>query len=40
MEQYTTRGPFEFSPERVEQIMVIRVDIGEMTGKVSGFDEQ
>jgi nitroimidazol reductase NimA-like FMN-containing flavoprotein (pyridoxamine 5'-phosphate oxidase superfamily) len=40
MEQYTTRGPFEFSPERLEQIMVIRVDIGEMTGKVSGFDEQ
>jgi len=39
MGQYTTRGPFEFSPQRVAQTMVIRIDIDEMTGKVSGYDE-
>ena len=37
MDQYTTKGPFAFSPERVAQTMVIRIDIEEMTGKISGY---
>lgn len=37
MEQYTSKGPFEFSPERVAQTLVIRIDIDEMTGKISGY---
>jgi nitroimidazol reductase NimA-like FMN-containing flavoprotein (pyridoxamine 5'-phosphate oxidase superfamily) len=37
MDQYTTKGPFEFTPERLAQTMVIRIDIDEMTGKVSGY---
>ncbi len=37
MDQYTTKGPFEFSPERVAKTMVIRIDIEEMTGKISGY---
>ena len=40
MGQYTTRGPFELNPERVAQTMVIRIDIDEMTGKVSGYDKE
>lgn len=40
MDQYTTKGPFEFSPERVALTMVIRIDIEEMTGKVSGYPAQ
>ena len=39
MDQYTTRGPFEFTPERVSETMVIRIDIREMTGKISGYSE-
>ncbi len=39
MNQYTTRGPFEFTPERVAETMVIRIDIEEMTGKISGYSE-
>jgi nitroimidazol reductase NimA-like FMN-containing flavoprotein (pyridoxamine 5'-phosphate oxidase superfamily) len=39
MEQYTTRGPFEFSPERLDQTMVIRIDIDGMTGKISGYTD-
>jgi nitroimidazol reductase NimA-like FMN-containing flavoprotein (pyridoxamine 5'-phosphate oxidase superfamily) len=37
MDQYTTKGPFEFSPTRMAQTMVIRIDIDEMTGKISGY---
>ena len=37
MSQYTTKGPFDFSPQRVAQTIVIRIDIDEMTGKVSGY---
>jgi nitroimidazol reductase NimA-like FMN-containing flavoprotein (pyridoxamine 5'-phosphate oxidase superfamily) len=37
MDQYTTKGPFEFTPERVSQTLVIRIDIEEMTGKISGY---
>ena len=40
MDQYTTKGPFEFSPERVTQTMVIRIDIDEMTGKISGYPNE
>jgi nitroimidazol reductase NimA-like FMN-containing flavoprotein (pyridoxamine 5'-phosphate oxidase superfamily) len=39
MDQYTTRGPFEFRPDRLDQTMVVRIDIDEMTGKVSGYEE-
>lgn len=37
MDHYTTRGPFEFTPERVAETLVIRVEIEEMTGKISGY---
>ncbi len=37
MDQYTTKGPFEFSNERLAQTRVIRIKIQEMTGKVSGY---
>jgi nitroimidazol reductase NimA-like FMN-containing flavoprotein (pyridoxamine 5'-phosphate oxidase superfamily) len=37
MDQYTTKGPFEFTPARVAETMVIRIDIDEMTGKISGY---
>ena len=37
MDQYTSKGPFEFSPERVAKTMVIRIDVEEMTGKISGY---
>ena len=37
MDQYTTKGPFEFNPERISETMVIRIDIDEMTGKISGY---
>ena len=37
MNQYTTRGPFEFTPERVAETLVIRIDIDDMTGKTSGY---
>jgi nitroimidazol reductase NimA-like FMN-containing flavoprotein (pyridoxamine 5'-phosphate oxidase superfamily) len=37
MEQYTTKGPFALSDARVAQTMVIRIDIEEMTGKISGY---
>ncbi|MCK4854621.1 MAG: pyridoxamine 5'-phosphate oxidase family protein, partial [Bacteroidales bacterium] len=37
MDQYTTKGPFELSPKRVTQTMVISIDIEEMTGKISGY---
>ena len=37
MDQYTTKGPFEFFPERVAETLVIRIDIDEMTGKISGY---
>ena len=40
MNQYTTKGPFEFSPGRVTQTIVIRIDITEMTGKVSGYPNE
>ena len=40
MDQYTTKGPFEFTPERLAETMVIRIDIHEMTGKVSGYQEE
>ena len=40
MDQYTTRGPFEFSPDRVAQTMVIRIDIEETTAKNSGYPNQ
>ena len=40
MDQYTTKGPFEFTPERVAQTMIIRIDIEEMTGKISGYPEE
>ena len=39
MDQYTTKGPFEFTPERLAETMVIRIDIDEMTGKISGYNE-
>ena len=39
MNQYTTRGPFEFTPERMAETLVIRIDIEEMTGKISGDSE-
>lgn len=37
MEQYTTKGPFEFSPQRLSETMLIRIDIDGMTGKISGY---
>ena len=37
MDQYTTKGPFEFTSERVAETLVIRIDIDEMTGKISGY---
>lgn len=40
MDQYTTKGPFEFTPERLAETMVIRIDIDEMTGKISGYQEE
>jgi nitroimidazol reductase NimA-like FMN-containing flavoprotein (pyridoxamine 5'-phosphate oxidase superfamily) len=40
MDQYTTKGPFEFSPDRVTMTMVIRIDILEMTGKISGYPNE
>ena len=40
MDQYTTKGPFEFSPKRVAKTMVIRIDIDEMTGKISGYPNE
>jgi len=40
MDQYTTKGPFEFDPVRIGQTMVIRIDIDEMTGKISGYGEE
>jgi nitroimidazol reductase NimA-like FMN-containing flavoprotein (pyridoxamine 5'-phosphate oxidase superfamily) len=39
MGHYSTKGPFEFRPERVSETMVIRIDIEEMTGKISGYQE-
>jgi nitroimidazol reductase NimA-like FMN-containing flavoprotein (pyridoxamine 5'-phosphate oxidase superfamily) len=39
MDQYSTRGPFEFSPSRLDETLVIRIDIREMTGKISGYTE-
>jgi nitroimidazol reductase NimA-like FMN-containing flavoprotein (pyridoxamine 5'-phosphate oxidase superfamily) len=39
MGHYSTRGPFEFTPERLAQTLVIRIDIEEMTGKISGYTE-
>lgn len=39
MDQYTTKGPFEFSAARLAQTMVIRIDIDEMTGKISGYTD-
>ena len=40
MDQYTTKGPFAFSPDRVAMTMVIRIDIVEMTGKISGYPNE
>ena len=40
MDQYTSKGPFEFSPKRVTQTMVIRIDVEEMTGKISGYPNE
>ena len=40
LDQYTTKGPFEFSPIRVAETMVIRIDIEEMTGKISGYPNE
>ena len=40
MDQYTTKGPFELSPTRVAQTMAIRIDIEEMTGKISGYPNE
>ena len=40
MDQYTTRGPFEFTPERVAETLVIQIDIDEMTGKISGYPQE
>ena len=40
MDQYTTKGPFDFSPSRVAQTMVIRIDIEELTGKISGYPNE
>lgn len=40
MDQYTTKGPFEFAPERVAETLVIRIDIDEMTGKISGYPSE
>ena len=40
MDHYSTRGPFEFSPPRLDETLVIRIDIREMTGKISGYTEQ
>ena len=40
MDQYTTKGPFEFSDKRLAETMVIRIDITEMTGKISGYSNE
>ena len=37
MGQYSTKGPFEFSKVRLSETIVIRIDIEEMTGKISGY---
>ena len=36
MRQYT-EGPYEFPEEMLRKIAVIKVAIGEISGKVSGF---
>ena len=40
MDQYTTKGPFEFTPERVAETLVIRIEIEKMTGKISGYPDE
>ena len=40
MDQYTTKGPFEFNPARLSETLVIRIDVEEMTGKISGYTEE
>lgn len=40
MDQYTTKGPFEFSDKRLAETIVIRIEIDEMTGKISGYPSE
>jgi nitroimidazol reductase NimA-like FMN-containing flavoprotein (pyridoxamine 5'-phosphate oxidase superfamily) len=36
-EHYEKKGPFEFGEEKVNRLLVIKVEIEKMTGKESGF---
>ena len=37
MNQYTTKGPFEFSGSNLEETSVIKIDISSLCGKMSVF---
>jgi uncharacterized protein len=37
MNQYTTKGPFEFSGSNLEETAVIKIDISSLCGKMSGY---
>ena len=37
MDQYTTRGPFDFKPARLEETAIFKVEITGLTGKMSGY---
>ena len=37
MDQHSSRGPFEFSAESLQQTVVIKVEIRQMTAKQSGY---
>ena len=36
-EHYEKKGPFEFGEEKVNRLLVIKIEIEKMTGKESGF---
>jgi nitroimidazol reductase NimA-like FMN-containing flavoprotein (pyridoxamine 5'-phosphate oxidase superfamily) len=37
MDQYTTRGPFEFKQKRLDETAIFKVEITSLTGKMSGY---
>jgi hypothetical protein len=37
MEHYSKKGPFEFSQKDLEETTVVKIDIVEVSGKVSGY---